>query len=93
MVLSSDSASICQAGGEAVAAHHFEERADVGWAARGGGQHVADLREVVGPEDAGRGDREELRVDGSRVDELVDLAASDADRVAGPDLAGRGRRS
>ena len=31
-------------GREAVAAHHVEERADVGRAARGRGQHVADLQ-------------------------------------------------
>src|ERR1700693_2512028 len=75
-------------GCEAVAAHHFEERADVGRATRGGGQHVADLYEVVGPEDAGSGDGEELRVDRSGVGELMDVPATDADRVAGSDLAG-----
>ena len=71
-----------------MAAHHFEERADVGRATRGGGQHVADLYEVVGPEDAGSGDGEELRVDRSGVGELMDVPATDADRVAGSDLAG-----
>ncbi len=70
-----------------MAAHHVEQCGNVGRTVPARDQDVADLGEVVGPEDAGCGDREELGVDRSHVDELVDLAASNADRIAGADLA------
>ena len=76
-------------GSEPVAAHRFGERGQIGRTARrGGGEDLGDVAEVGGSEHTGRGDREELRVDAAAILEPVDLAAPDADRLAGAELTG-----
>ena len=69
-----------------MALHHLLQRREGWWSAAGGGDDLADLAEVGGSENAGGGDREELRVLAAVVGESVDHRAWDADRVPGPDF-------
>src|SRR5204862_3330789 len=65
-------------GCQSVAAHHFTDSGEIGWAARGGCEDPTHVLEVSGPEHARGCDRQELRVDASAILEPVDLTASDA---------------
>jgi hypothetical protein len=62
---------------------------EIGWTAGGRGDDLGDLAEVVGPEDAGRHDRERGGVDVADVVEAVHGAARNAERVAGADVGRR----
>jgi DNA-binding MarR family transcriptional regulator len=68
-----------------VSAHHVGERRGIGWAC-GGGEHCADLSEVVGTEETGCDDGECPRVGFRLVVEPVDYAARDVEDVPLPDL-------
>lgn len=65
-------------------AHHLGQGRKVRRAARRCGQDLADLAEVGGPEDAGRRDREELRVYVAAVLERVDRSLGTQTASPGP---------
>ena len=71
---------------QAVAAHDVLDRLEVGRAAGSGVDDLAHLTEVGRPEKAGGGDGEEAGVGVAAVDEAVDGAARDEDRLAGADV-------
>src|SRR3954451_12567910 len=85
----------CWAGGnglsgcgcDSAAAHDLADCHEIGRAAGRGIEDGRNFTKVVGAEDAGRHDRECLRVDVACVVELVDGASGDAERFSFADLA------